>query len=233
MSEIINSPADDLDVYLEKLCHEELKKFLLSTKEPVWESMLLKIAFPDIDVVCGDSLSLFQSHFALFHQLYLMQDELFSRNLYLHIHFMRTVVRIFPESGRCREFLEDNSDFCGAECYEESSRCRLHFFLEGQKAVDMLSEKYFYLDKNNFKSLTAETADKFINGAWQLLQNHDDYCKCLAVMGLPEGVTVSILKKRFRYLARTMHPDLVGSQNNEFALINAAYRKLLVYLGAL
>lgn len=233
MPEIIHSPGLELDTFLEEICHEELKGFLLASPEPVWESELLKIAFPDINVACGDSLSLFQSHFALFHKLYLMQNELFDQNLYLHIHFMRTVVRSFPEPGCCREFLEENSEFCGAECCEESTRCRFHFSPEDQNALDRLSEKYFYLEKNNFKSLTAETADKFINGAWQLLQNHDDYRKCLAVMGLPEGVTVDLLKKRFRYLARTMHPDLVGCHNNEFAQINAAYRKLLAYLGAL
>lgn len=221
-----------LEDCLSRMCKTELKEFVLAAAEPVWESELLKIAFPEIEIAGDDSLGLFQAHFALFHELYKMQAELSEQGLHLHIHFMRTVVRRFPDSGKCREFFDDVADFCRAPCVEESTKCRFHFSLEDLKAVDALSEKYFYLDAQNFNSLNAETADKFINGAWQLLQNHDDYRKCLETMGLPDGVSVDLVKKRFRHLAKTMHPDVSSGFDKEFAAVNSAYRKLLAYLGA-
>jgi len=222
----------DLNSYLARMFKNELLEFLLASTEPVWESELLKIAFPEIEIAGDDSLELFQAHFSLFHELYNLQNELIKQDRYLHVHFMRTVVRCFPVTGECREFFDDSADFCRAPCVEESTKCRFHFPLEDLQAIDMLSEKYFYLDKQNFASLNAETAEKFINGAWQLLQDQDDYQKCLKIMGLPAGVTVDLVKKRFRHMAKTMHPDVSSGFDKEFAAVNSAYRKLLAYLGA-
>ncbi|HNW11829.1 MAG TPA: J domain-containing protein, partial [Candidatus Rifleibacterium sp.] len=67
-------------------------------------------------------------------------------------------------------------------------------------------------------------------GAWNLLHHQEEYRRCLAIMGLPEGVSLDLLRKRFRHLARTLHPDINPVDHAEFARINSAYRTLLKLL---
>ncbi len=218
--------------YLQRLRRPELLQYLESLHEPVWECELLRVAFPEADLIKAPALEMYRWHFVLFHVLYGLVPDFARRGLYLHIHFMRTCVQKFPEASLCRHFDDENARFCRVQCGEDRLLCDFHFRQVDEMAIDSISERYFYLAPENFSALSGENAEKFINGAWNLLQNHEDYCRCLTVMGLPEGVTLDLLRKRFRYLAKTMHPDLNGVDYREFAAINAAYRRLLAYLGS-
>jgi len=217
--------------YLHRLRRDELAEYLAHLHEPVWECELMRVAFPEANLITGTPLQMYRWHFVLFHVLYSLAPEFANRGLYLHIHFMRTCVKKYPEPSFCRHFDEISTNFCDAKCVEESQLCDFHFQRTDETAINSLSDQYFYLDWENFTSLGAESAEKFINGAWNLLQNQENYRRCLAIMGLPEGVSIDLLKKRFRHLAKTMHPDLNAVHHNEFAKINTAYRSLLKYLG--
>jgi hypothetical protein len=142
---------------------------------------------------------------------------------------MRTCIRDYPADGQCRHFDAELTKFCAAPCTDNSQFCEFHHARNDETAIDLLSDRYFYLDPANFSALSAETAEKFISGTWKLLQNQNEYRKCLEIMGLPAGVSVDIIKKRFRYLARTMHP---AGHHAEFARINTAYRSLLNWMSA-
>ncbi|NCB37516.1 MAG: hypothetical protein EOM80_01995 [Erysipelotrichia bacterium] len=216
--------------YLQQLKLEELAGVLENQQEPVWECELMKVAFPEADLINGAPLEIYRWHFVLFHVLYKLASEFAGRGLYLHIHFMRTCVKKNPGPTLCRYFDDKLTNFCGALCREDRQLCDFHFQKIDDAAIDSLSERYFYLNPANFEALSCENAEKFIGGAWNLLQNPKEYHRCLRVMGLPEGVSIDLLKKRFRYLAKTMHPDTNAVHHDEFAQINSAYRMLLTCL---
>ena len=218
--------------YLQRLRRAELVAYLETLHEPVWECELIGIAFPEANLSTGTTHMLYRWHFVLFHVLYSLVPEFASRNLHLHIHCMRTCVIKIPESSFCQHFDDNSTSFCGAPCVEGARLCDFHFQRIDEAAIDSLSIRYFYLDWKNFTALSAENAEKFIGGTRNLLKNHEDYRRCLTVMGLPDGVSPDLLKKRFRHLAKTMHPDLNSGHHNEFAQINAAYRSLMKYLGS-
>lgn len=217
--------------YFSRLKRVELADYLENLREPVWECELMRIACPEADLVSGPPIEMYRWHFILFHALYSMSAELAARGLYLHVHFMRTCVKPYPEPSCCRYFDDDLTSFCNAPGIEGAQFCEFHFSRIDEMAIDSLSERYFYLDWKNFSALSAANVEKFMNGAWQLLKNHDDYLHCLSVMGLPEGISLAVLRTRFRHLAKTMHPDISKGNHDEFARINDAYRKLLNYLG--
>lgn len=216
--------------YCAELQSDALLAYLETLHEPVWECELMRVALPAADLVNGAALEMYRWHFVLFHALYGLQSRFAGRGRYLFVHFMRTCVRDLPAVGCCRYFDEDSAAFCGAGCDAGAQFCAFHGRRGDDLSVDMLSERYFYLDPANFSALAAENAEKFISGAWNLLHHQEEYRRCLAVMGLPEGVSLDLLRKRFRHLARTLHPDINPVDHAEFARINSAYRTLLKLL---
>ncbi len=213
--------------YYSELQSEALLTYLETLHEPVWECELMRVALPAADLVNGAALEMYRWHFVLFHALYVLQSHFAGRGRYLFVHFMRTCVRDLPAIGRCRYFDDDAAAFCEAVCSGEEHICDFHARKVEDSALEHLSERYFYLDPANFSALAPENAEKFISGAWNLLHNQEEYQRCLAVMGLPEGVSLDLLRKRFRHLARTLHPDINSVDHAEFARINSAYRTLL------
>ena len=220
------------NAYLQSANRDGLHEYLENLREPVWECELIRIAFPDADLINGSALEMYRWHFVLFHLLYLLVPEYAENNRYLHIHFMRTCLRDYPTAGSCRHFDDERAEFCAAPCQNEAQLCEFHLARIDETGIDRLSDRYFYLDPANFTALSAENAEKFMAGAWKLLQNYEEYRRCLAILDLPEGVSIDVLKKRFRYLARTMHPDITAGHHEEFSKINTAYRSLLNWLSS-
>lgn len=223
---------EDFAAYLLQVRRDELLAFLEAQQEPAWECELLRVACPAADMLAGPPLEMYRWHFVLFHVLYQLVPEFAARGQYLYIHFMRTCTRKYPEPGNCRYFLAEEARFCGAPGCLTNPYCDFHRNRVEEQALDCLSDRYFYLDPANFTALSSDNAEKFIAGAWNLLQNRDEYLNCLAIMGLPEGVAPDLLKKRFRHLAKTLHPDLNPIDHQKFAQINSAYRKLLTFMGS-
>ena len=207
---------------------DKLRLHLCSLSKPCWENELLAVAFPEIDAIKSDPLELFRGHFLLFNALYRLKTEFEKDNKFLHIHFMRTFLTNYPENGRCRRYLEESGTFCNAKT--EGIYCKFHSDQFSGNYLDDLSEQYYYLDWKNYYSLTADTAESFLNGTWELMQNYDEYKKCLKVLDLPEKVSLEILKKRFRFLAKTLHPDVSEVEAEKFSEVNTAYRRLLKFI---
>lgn len=219
--------SDEFTIRLQAIDQDGLKQFLRSQQESCYESQLLRIAFPELDIAQADTLTLYQSHFLLFHVLYCLQDEFYKENLYLFIHFMRTILVAYPDTGHCRFFEELLGRFCESDCSPEKEYCDFHLARVGETALEDLSLRYFYLDSQNFYKLDERTATAFINGTWEILTHYEEYRKSFKILDLPESADLRMIKKRFRELAKLYHPDLGAPSNQKFHDINNAYQLLL------
>jgi len=205
--------------------------FLSSQTMPCYESRLLKLAFPDMDIARSKPLALYQHHFILFHLLYRLQEDFYQKGQYLHIHFMRTCLTDYPPIGTCRQYDEHTGLFCGAGCDDQKHYCPFHLEKIGETEIDALSLKYFYLDTENYYQFDEETAEAFINGAWEILAHYDQYRESFKILGISETFDIQAIKKRFRELAKQHHPDMKSSTGiscgEQFNEINRAYQFLL------
>ncbi|OHD15272.1 MAG: hypothetical protein A2Y34_06040 [Spirochaetes bacterium GWC1_27_15] len=217
---------DDFTQKLELLNKDKLIDFLSSLKKPCFESELLKVVFQDNDILRVDALTLYQNHFLLFHLLYLLQQDYYKQNKYLHVHFMRTFLLEYPKEGKCRFYNDDLGLFCGADSSLENNYCDFHY-KKLENEIEHLSTKYFYLDKENYYKLDKDTAESFINGTWEILANYGEYKKSFETLELPETSDIEMIKKQFKTLAKKYHPDMGADSHKKFNEINRSYRLLL------
>lgn len=218
---------DEFVARLAEIDRKQMKQYLVSLQDPCYESQLLKLAFPELEIFRADALTLYQNHFLLFHLLYQLQQELYEENHYLFIHFMRTVVRPYPPQGQCRFFNTHLLRFCRAPCPFGKSYCHFHAAHIGDASLEELSAKYFYLDSRNYYRLDAAMAEAFMDGAWELLTHYTAYQQSFRVLGLPESADIPLIKKTFKRLAKQYHPDLGAQHVERFHEINNAYQLLL------
>lgn len=204
-----------------------LRDYLLTLSAPCYESTLLKVVFPGMDILRADPLTLYQHHFILFHCLYRLQAAFYEENRYLHVHFMRTFLLDYPAAGRCRHYDPWAGRFCSAPRGEDPDYCDRHFDQMGKSAVERLSTRYFYLDAENFDRFDAATAEEFVSGAWDLLTHYDAFRESLRVLDLPEAADLAMVKRKFRHLAMRHHPDRGARSAERFNEINRAYRLLV------
>lgn len=217
---------EDFEEKLNLLDKEKLIDFLNKLTKPCYETELLKIAFQNNEVLNVDSLTLYQNHFLLFYLLYQLQNEFYKEEKYLHVHFMRTILLKYPIKGKCRYFIENSSSFCNNDTDSDKNYCQRHL-KQIDNEIENLSIKYFYLDKENYYKLDKDTAEEFINGAWEILFNYEEYKKSFEILELPESSDMETIKKQFKILAKKYHPDHGEITHNKFNEINRAYRFLL------
>ncbi|NLI74844.1 MAG: hypothetical protein GX442_00215 [Candidatus Riflebacteria bacterium] len=196
-------------------------------RAPAFESQLLEVAFPELEVLSCSALTLYRSHFLLFHELYKLQERLHGQGIYLHVHCMRIFPVPYPAPGGCRHFEEPLMGFCPSPARPGESLCTFHRERCPDGQIDTLSARYFYLDPRNFFGLDAETAEAFLNGAWEILRHSDDLRRAFQTLGLPETAGLPAVKTRFRELARRHHPDLGAPVAGPFVEINRAYTLLM------
>jgi hypothetical protein len=219
--------VDEFSKRVGEIDQEKLKHYLGTLQSPCYESQLLRIAFPEMEISSSEPLTLYQNHFLLFHVLYRLQDEFYQEEKYLFIHFMRTMVVPYPEDSFCRFYEELLGRFCQAACPAGHQYCEFHANQLGDTALNELSLRYFYLDQENFYKLDEETATAFINGTWEILTHYGKYQKSFKILGLPETADLRMIKKRFRQLAKEYHPDRGAQSNHKFHEINNAYQLLM------
>ncbi|MBR6198656.1 MAG: DnaJ domain-containing protein [Spirochaetales bacterium] len=200
---------------------DELKSFLESQDKPVYETQIMRVIFGDNAMDC-DSLTLYQRHFILFYILYRLQDEYWSSEKFLYVHFMRTKLYDYPPAGKCRFFDENLMLFCNADTDGEFCPYHQSKFAD-TSALELLSVKYFYYDTDNYDRLDKDTAEAFINGTWEILANYGRLKECFAVMEMSETYDLNEIKRQFRMLAKKYHPDIAGDAGKKFNEINRAY----------
>lgn len=212
---------------LAEMARDDLETAVRSLSGSCFESQLLAVAFPKLEVLSCSALVLYRSHFLLFNQLYHLQEVFDREGIYLHIHCMRILHVPYPPVGGCRHFEEGLMAFCPSASPTGEILCSFHRELCPDGQLDALSAKYFYLDQANFFQLTEETAEAFLNGAWEILHHHSDLLMAFKTLGLSENADLCAIKARFRDLARRFHPDLGAEAADTFIEVNRAYRLLM------
>lgn len=213
--------------YREHVNEVALRNYLVTMSAPAWESDLMKIALPKVNMISSGALELYRWHFVLFNALYKLSDEFRATGMFLFIHFMKTSLQPFPAKGLCQFFSEETGCFCAAAVATDALYCQFHAAQIDNLSLSQVSEKYFYFDTTNFNALTQENAEKFIAGAWNLLLNRDEHIRCWKIIGLPINSDIKLLKQRFRQLAHECHPDIYPERAQQFIKINSAYRRII------
>lgn len=218
---------DEFDREFKKIKKNEVKNFLTNFKSFCYETDLWKIAYPGANINRTEPLALYRNHFLLFFLLYNLQDDFLKENKYLHIHFMRVILLDYPENNECGFFDEHTLSFCKDITLNGKTYCKFHSEKTGGWQLEELSAKYFYLDKRNYFQLSEETARAFIKGSWELLSHTRKYVEALKVFDLPRSSDLSIIKRKFKQLAKKYHPDKSSDFHDKFVEINNAYHLLL------
>ena len=137
--------------------------------------------FNELDL--QDSLVLFQTHFMLFHCLYLLKDQgLAAQSYCLQINPMKICLQAYSQS-----FTEELAETDGLHDY--------------------------YLDLTHLQNADKEGAEQLINSFWQKYLAAEDRVEALAVLGLEEeGLEFEQIKQRYRQLAMENHPDRGGCE---------------------
>jgi hypothetical protein len=211
--------------FYKKINQEKLKHFLEKEKGLHYESKIMKIAFEEDALFSPDTLKLYRYHFVLFNCLYSLQSFYNAQQKYLHIHFMKIGLIDIPDKNKCRYYDENINDFCKCNCSD--TYCDYHKDIFKSSLPDILSEKYFYLDKNNFYLLNEETLEAFFNGVWKIFNQYDKYKDSLEILKVDKDSTVNQIRRNFYKLAKETHPDLGGNDVKKFIRINNAYHFLL------
>ncbi len=137
-------------------------------------------------------LSLFRTHFVLFHVLYRLGERLAAFGEDVEVHCLRC--RILPRAGG------------GAET-------------RAVAASDPL--RAWYLDLANLRDTDAAAAERLVGDFWRLLARTDQRGEALAVLGLSDPVGDDEIKAAYRRLAMRHHPDR-GGDTQTLQRLNAA-----------
>jgi hypothetical protein len=153
------------------LSEYDLIKLLEADGEPGFETGCLH-----------DSLSLFQTHFLLFHHLYRLA-EVFAQEGEYRLHISPLLIQAIPK--------QDKDDTLPAE-------------------PDPL--RAYYLDLNNLKNTAAEDVEALLSRFWTRFIGNDQRREALETLELEDPVDWPAIKQQHRRLVMAHHPDRGGDK---------------------
>jgi len=128
----------------------------------------------------ADELSLFQCHFILFHHLYRLRDELWSkRQGDLAIHCLKIALCTYP------------ADFDHLPATPDPLRV-------------------YYLDLSHLENTGRQEVMEMLDTFWRRFVRLGQRSEALATLGLVDPVDYPEIKRRYRELAMEHHPDRGG-----------------------
>lgn len=131
----------------------------------------------------ADHLSMFQSHFLLFHSLYLLRDRLHQRaDSGLDIHCLS--ICLTPYANQTRGGLQQH---------------------------DPLRD--YYLEFGNIEKTDAAEVDHLLKGFWNRFVAMDERQQALQQLGLSDPVEYAEIKAHYRRLVMEHHPDRGGDHD--------------------
>ncbi|MBX2857359.1 MAG: DnaJ domain-containing protein [Cellvibrionaceae bacterium] len=142
-------------------------------------------------------MSIFQKHFLVRHSLY-------------------TINTFWPQKKQLRLDIGP-VDIAVQPCHDGDSQ-RLSTESSSHLAA-------FYLDKNQFYAMRVERVAEMIAGFWQSYQVHSQKASAFQVLGVPDKADWQTIKRHYRSLVMTAHPDR-GGDAKVFAGIKEAYEQL-------
>ncbi|MBF0164754.1 MAG: DnaJ domain-containing protein [Magnetococcales bacterium] len=156
---------------------------------------------PFAGCLLSDELSLFRTHFFLFHQLYLLQGQLRRERCGdLEIHCLGIVLRPWREG-----------DSAAVEI------------------LDPLRE--YYLDTTHLEETTREQVIGMLAGFWRRLDRWERQDSARAVLGVAREADPDAIRRRYRELSLLHHPDRGGEPERFRAIAEAAEILLKVPAG--
>lgn len=181
---------------------------LEGARRPLWESELLRAAWPDESFHDWPALELYRRHFHLFASLYALGTDYYQAGFYLHVHFMRTSLCQLPNDGSCAWFFPEDGRFCGREL-----PCDLHG--SGNTALPSPADsRSFYADPSNIDWLDGASAEALGRNAWDLLCSWPRAEAAWRTLGLEPGTPLDRSRQRYRELVRLNHPDVAGENHD-------------------
>lgn len=131
----------------------------------------------------ADSLSLFQSHFLLFHHLYRLRDRLWADGAAtLEIHCLN--IRLLPYAPG-----------------------RTSGLPAGRDAL-----RDYYLDLKHLAETGKEEVEALLGSFWRCYSSQGRRAEALAVLELSDPVDYDAIRQQYRLLAMRHHPDRGGDE---------------------
>lgn len=156
-----------------------------------------------------DNLGLFQTHFLLFHTLYLLKDELIRTGRgTLHIHCLE--IRLEGPVGGEDLQSSNQSEKVGVEVHDPL--------------------RAYYLDLEHLAKTGESEVEDMLKDFWKRYQGYDKLDSALGVLGLDRQAGADEIQKRYRTLAMELHPDR-GGDGERILELNAAMEVLQDHFG--
>jgi DnaJ-domain-containing protein 1 len=155
-------------------------------------------------VVADADLHLFQRHFLLMNALYRLQDLLWrEEQVWLTISPLRIVIESSP--GQASK--------------------------QALGAAENTALRDYYLDWREFEATDGAAVATLLDSFWQRLHAHDGRAAALATLELHSDASWDEVRRQYRRLAASTHPDR-GGDGGRFLAVREAYEVLRHARGA-
>lgn len=160
-----------------------------------------------------DPLILFQTHFLLFHCLYLLQQR-WRKNHFGDLEISALSIVKCPHRPRDKRLDVEKS----------THRGHSHTLNIG----DPLAQ--YYLDWSHFSSTSRDDVDELLNRFWKkvFIPVEESLQDALSIFELDSPIPTPALKAQYRRLAQRYHPDK-GGDSERFKKISQAFHQLKQY----
>ncbi len=150
-----------------------------------------------------EPLILFQSHFLLFHCLYLLQNN-WRKDQHADLEISALRIKKQPLEAAVKTTQNEYNMILG----------------------DPLAQ--YYLDWSHFSATSGEDIEQLLKAFWKKMivpHQHDDLQQALAILELDKPIPIDQLKVQYRHLAQRYHPDK-GGDSEHFKKICQAFHQL-------
>ena len=157
-----------------------------------------------------DPLVLFQTHFLLFHCLYVLKQR-WSNTQHAELEISALVIKKLPLKQSIENTQPNNNGFQPIE------------------HADPLAQ--YYLDWSHFSATSSADVEELLSSFWRKVfrpQNESDIQQALIIMELEAPISTVELKVQYRRLAQNHHPDK-GGDSEHFKNICQAFHQLKQY----
>lgn len=190
------SQSEDSPANLKGVVLDALRRFPLGLSEYELLKFLQAAGHIQFErIALLDNLSLFQTHFILFHTLYTLREELWQdEKQVLDISPLKIILYTFDEESAGKKDSSAKTDI-------QHTRVTAH---------DPLRD--YYLDINNLEQTSADDVTRLLDTFWSRLDANDQRAAALEVLELSDPVDYHAIKKQYRRLAMRHHPDRGGDK---------------------